>query len=227
MKKCAHCNEYKSLDSFGKRNRKKADGSISYNCYCKLCNSQRAKDRYAKIKSKGLKFVYRLINEDNEVVYVGKTESLPTRTNQHFSKNGHLYPKIKNEKLRLQYIAMKSTSLMQIREIYYINIYKPKYNTIFMNDEPSIHMTDFSTDVWLDYTDANNIIVQDHLNVKNEFIKVYSIFKRKRGNRFLVYVEIDYGNKRKQIKKGSFLNEIEADNLVSELKKQSDYSLKN
>ena len=221
MKKCSCCGKEKPLSDFGIRKRKTKEGSYEvYNCYCKLCNSERSKQWYYNMKTKGLKFVYRLVNDENEVVYVGKTESLPTRTNQHFSKNSHLFPRLKkDEKLRLQYIAMTSSALMDIREIYYINLYKPKYNMTYMNDEPSIFISDFKTDVWLDYINSEDVKVQNYTNEKNEFANVRSIFKRKRGNRYCVYVEIkNFDGKNKQILKGSFVNEIEADSLLKKLK---------
>ena len=223
MKKCCNCKEIKPLKDFGIRNRKDSKGNLykTHNSICKICNSEKVKQRYYDMKEKGLRFVYRLIDENDEIVYVGKTESLPTRTNQHFSKNGHLYPKIKGEKLRLQYIAMASTSLMQIREIYYINLYKPKYNTIFMNNEPSIFISDFEKDVWLDYSPGEEIAIQNKLGQFNEFQKIKTIFKRKRRNKFYVYIEIyTTDEKTKQILKGSFLDESEADKLLDLLKKQ-------
>jgi len=224
LKKCSICKEVKPIKSFGLRNRKDSNGNVykTYNSVCKVCNSERAKQRYYDMKEKGIRFVYRLIDENNEIVYVGKTESLPTRTNQHFSKNSHLYPKVKGSKLRLQYIAMASTSLMQIREIYYINLYKPKYNTVFMNDEPSIFISDFVNDVWLDYTPSEELVIQNKLGYFNEFTKIKTIFKRKRNNKYYVYIEIETSKgKNKQISKGSFYNEEEANKLIDLLKKQS------
>ena len=223
MKKCSICKEIKPIKSFGLRNRKDSNGNVykTYNSACKVCNSERAKQRYYNVKEKGIRFVYRLIDENNEVVYVGKTEWLPTRTNQHFSKNSHLYSKIKNKNLKLQYIAMASTTLMNIREIYYINLYKPKYNTIFMNDEPSVFISDFEKDVWLDYSINDEILIQNKLGEFNELVKIRSIFKRKRNNKYYVYMEIkNREGKIVQVSKGSFNNEKEADNLLEILKKQ-------
>lgn len=224
LKKCSICKDVKPIKSFGLRNRKDSNGNVykTYNSVCKVCNSERAKQRYYDMKEKGIRFVYRLIDENNEIVYVGKTESLPTRTNQHFSKNSHLYPKVKGSKLRLQYIAMASTSLMQIREIYYINLYKPRYNTIFMNDEPSIFISDFANDVWLDYVPSKEIAIQNKLGYFNEFKKIKTIFKRKRNNKYYVYIEVEEGKgKTKQISKGSFDNEEEANKLLKLLKEQN------
>ncbi|MGL5718860.1 MAG: GIY-YIG nuclease family protein [Paraclostridium sp.] len=222
MKKCAHCKEMKPLKNFGLRNRKMPNGEIKieHNCYCRICNSQRSKDRYYNLKSKGFYFVYRLVNSDDEIIYVGKTESLPTRTNQHFSKNTHLYEKLKNENdLKLQYIAMTYASIMQIREIYYISKYKPKYNSIYKYNEPPIFISDFENDKWLDFEKFDNIVIQDNLGFKNDFLETKTVFKRKRGKRYCVYVEaIHKEGKRKQIKKGSFLNEEDADKLVANIK---------
>ena len=64
------------------------------------------------MKTKGLKFVYRLVNDENEVVYVGKTESLPTRTNQHFSKNSHLFPRFKKDDVTVDYNISRILDLL-------------------------------------------------------------------------------------------------------------------
>ena len=223
MKKCSCCGKEKPLSDFGIRNRKTKEGiHKAYNCYCKICNSERSKQWYHNIKEKELKFVYRLVNSKNEIVYVGKTENLSTRFKQHFSKNGHLVSKFeKGENLKLQYISMRSTALMEIKEIYYINLYKPKYNTIYTNDEPSIFISDFKSDIWVDYLTGERIEDKNKnkTNVDNDLIDIKTVFKRKRGYRYCVYVEGKgiYG-KNKQILKGSFVDEVEANSLVEKIR---------
>lgn len=217
MKICSHCKQNKALDNFGTRNKRNSNGQVykTFNCYCKSCNSERAKQRYHNLKTRGIRFVYRLLNEDDEIIYVGKTNSLPTRTNQHFSKFSHIYPKTQGEATKIQYLAMYSTSMMDMREIYYINLYKPKYNTKYMYDEPKFMISEFSKDIWQDYnlTEIKNINKEQ----LNQAIK--SVFKRKRNGKYLVYTEIlNIDGKRKQIFKGSFDSEKEATALVKELK---------
>ena len=35
-------------------------------------------------------YVYRFLDKDNEIIYVGKTYNLETRLKTHFGKKGHL-----------------------------------------------------------------------------------------------------------------------------------------
>jgi len=71
------------------------------------------------------KWVYRITN----VLYVGKTTNLQTRTNHH--KNDKIWL---SKDVELYYAELPNKTDMDIYEIYYINKYKPKYNTRFMNN---------------------------------------------------------------------------------------------
>jgi predicted GIY-YIG superfamily endonuclease len=218
MKICARCKKEKPLSDFTTRNRKLKNGEIKVEplCYCKTCNNERATERYYNIKVNGIRFVYRILNEENEIIYVGKTESLPTRTNQHFSKsNSHLSKKAKEEFHKIQFIAMASSALMDIKEIYYINKYKPKYNASYVYDEAPFTISDFNNDIWIDYNiDKIKSFKRDDLS-----LDITSIFKRKRGSNYLVYIEYrDTYGKKHQNKYCSFENEEDASKCVKELK---------
>ena len=73
-------------------------------------------------------YVYRFLNEESEVIYVGRTNSLRTRISSHFSVNGHLPEGCYNNTKRIEYIEMDSEIDMVIKEIYYISKFKPFYN---------------------------------------------------------------------------------------------------
>ena len=217
MKVCARCKEEKPLSEFGLTSKIDKYGNQRYNCYCKICNSERSTERYYKIKVDGVRFVYRILNKDGEVIYVGKTESLPNRYNQHFSKaSSHLPLKAREEVHKLQFMAMSSSALMDIKEIYYINLYKPKYNMSYVYDEDAFTISDFSNDVWLDY----DINVMKSFKREDFGLNISSIFKRKRNNSYLVYIEhIDIYGKKHQKRHSSFKSEEEASNCVKELKR--------
>lgn len=219
MKKCTCCGEIKELSEFGQRNRKKKDNTIykKYLSYCKKCNSEKSKNDYNKKKQDGLNFVYKFLNEDNEVIYVGKTSNLPVRLAHHLSKsNSHLPEEARSEISKVQYMVIGLTSLMDIKEIYYINLYKPKYNQKYLySDEYSFIITDFLNDVWIDY----NLDFLKNINKENLYLKIKSIFKRKRGNNYLVYIEyLDTNNKICQKRYNTFKNQYEADECVNTLK---------
>lgn len=80
------------------------------------------------IQRKG--FVYKFIDEKNNVLYVGKTVNMDARMKNHFSKKSHLahtdlYTKVQ----RIEYITCKSEYEALQKELAYINFYKPRYNS--------------------------------------------------------------------------------------------------
>ena len=80
------------------------------------------------IQRKG--FVYKFIDEKNQVLYVGKTVNMDARMKNHFSKKSHLahtdlYTKVQ----RIEYITCKSEYEALQKELAYINFYKPRYNS--------------------------------------------------------------------------------------------------
>ena len=130
MKRCSRCLEVKPLSEFGIRNRLvKGERVKQYLSYCKKCNSEYSSKRYREMKSNNLKCIYRFLDIDNNVIYIGKTERLRYRMNQHLSNIGHLPKECYEMTKKIQFMSMKSTVLMDMREMYYINLYKPKFNS--------------------------------------------------------------------------------------------------
>ncbi|WP_250674412.1 GIY-YIG nuclease family protein (plasmid) [Paraclostridium ghonii] len=75
-------------------------------------------------------YVYRFINSNNSVIYVGYTgQTLDKRMSQHFKK-GHLPKKCYNSIARIEYIRYSTKSDAMIAETYMINKYKPIYNRL-------------------------------------------------------------------------------------------------
>lgn len=69
-------------------------------------------------------FIYKFLNKDNEVIYVGKTNNIYARMNQHNQKK---YFKNK-EVVKVLLAQCNSPTDRDIYELYYINLYSPKYN---------------------------------------------------------------------------------------------------
>ena len=76
------------------------------------------------IKSENGYYVYRFLNQDNIVTYVGRTINLIMRFRQH----DHLSNTVK----KIEYISCKSYADMIWKEIYYINYFK---NPLMTNDK--------------------------------------------------------------------------------------------
>lgn len=233
LKTCTCCKESKDISKFSNRKYTNKKGEVIYKSLsiCKKCNSAKSKAYYYKFKN-GLKYVYRFLDIDGNVIYVGKTEKLMQRIRSHFSC-GHLPKKCYEETCKIQYICMKSIVLMDIKELYYINLYKPKYNTNHIVNEPIIVIKEFTNDLWLDYNEDNlsqfKIGSIDNTMITGRITpyKISSIFCRKRNNRYLVYIEylIHENSTKKQNLKGSFDNEEEARNFVSVLKNLYNFKL--
>lgn len=72
-------------------------------------------------------YLYRFLNDDNKVIYVGKTQNLIKRMLKHFN-SGHLPEDCYNQVVTVQYLILKTKMDMDIKELYYINKDKPRYN---------------------------------------------------------------------------------------------------
>ena len=73
-------------------------------------------------------YVYRFLDKYKNIIYVGYTSQLlSTRMDQHFTK-GHLPKECYDSVAEIQYKAFANNCDAMMLEIYYINLYKPKYN---------------------------------------------------------------------------------------------------
>src|SRR5690625_10506 len=73
-------------------------------------------------------YVYRLLNEARDVLYVGKTINLSDRISTHISGRGHLPKEVSNSTRYVEVKKYKTKLDMDIHELYYINKLRPKYN---------------------------------------------------------------------------------------------------
>lgn len=228
LKICSECKRELPIENFSLRKRVNKN-SIKYSplSLCKKCNVEKSKAYYSSVKGKRIYFVYRFLDSDNNVLYVGKTETLNYRIRTHFTK-GHLPKECYNSVAKIEYLTMKSIIMMDIREIYYINLYKPEYNSNHIVNEPAITIKDFATDKWEEYN-KEHINELERKDITDKFTTcsegISSIFYRKRNNRYLVYMEYKLSkninkNKynKKQVLKGSFDKEVDAINYLEKLK---------
>lgn len=81
-------------------------------------------------------YVYRFINQNETVIYVGKT----SQTLQQRFKTHHHFPDVCYQQVRcIEYIECQSPSETSIKEIYYINLYR--------NNDPYFNLLDLSEPV--------------------------------------------------------------------------------
>ena len=75
-------------------------------------------------------YCYRFLDEKNKVLYVGKTVNMHNRMKNHFSRKSHLAnTDLYNQVQRIEYITCKDEFQSLQHELYYINLYKPRYNS--------------------------------------------------------------------------------------------------
>ena len=75
-------------------------------------------------------YIYRFLDINNDVIYVGKTaQSLDKRIAQHFT-NGHLDPSCYKSIAKIEYQKYKTESDALVMETYYITKYNPRFNKL-------------------------------------------------------------------------------------------------
>ena len=77
-----------------------------------------------------LAYIYRFLDENSNIIYVGKTsQTLDKRIGQHFTK-GHLAKECYSSIARIEYQKYKTESDALIMETYYITKDNPRYNKL-------------------------------------------------------------------------------------------------
>lgn len=146
-------------------------------------------------------YVYKYIDKNANVLYVGQTIDLDRRFNEHKGKIWDL------EKEKILFAECNSCVDMCIYEMYYINKLQAKYNTALVYDMPTIELPELS---WQEYN-------KNHFELKRQ--EVDSNFRNDLNNRFSP--EIFYGNKIKKLKEELELIEdpIEHQRISTEIKR--------
>ena len=94
-------------------------------------------------------YTYKFINKYNETIYIGYTgQQMAQRMNQHFTK-GHLPKSVYEEVAKIEYMKHKTKSDAQVWEVYLINKYKPRYNTL--NKKNDMLTIDLGEENWKVY----------------------------------------------------------------------------
>ena len=84
---------------------------------------------YVKYEINEKYYVYRFLDSEGNIIYVGRTTNIYYRMSQHFGSKGHLPKKAYEEVEKIEYTILDNETAMIICEIYFINKNKPKYNT--------------------------------------------------------------------------------------------------
>lgn len=96
--------------------------------------------------------IYRFINVDGEVIYIGRAKDLKSRLSGH----NHLPKKCYDETVYIEYCEFETEGEVDIAERYYIPKYKPKYNTEFKNRSITFDLPELDNREWNLYIDKTN-----------------------------------------------------------------------
>lgn len=80
-------------------------------------------------------YIYRFLDKNNNIIYIGKTKDIYKRINDHFGVKGHLPKDCYDTVERVEFATLYSYIDMNIYEMYLIDTIKPIYNTQFIFDE--------------------------------------------------------------------------------------------
>ena len=105
-------------------------------------------------------YVYRYLNAFGKIIYVGKTNNMNNRQSQHFSSTGHLPQECYAEVDKIEYIKLPTKIDMDIKELYYINKWKPKYNIKDKQEETLDLMINEIDDNWIKFNTKNEKYIE-------------------------------------------------------------------
>ena len=80
-------------------------------------------------------YIYKMYSQDNELLYIGKTTNIEARINKHFSKDTIKNQQWKENVSHIDYYEFKTKVDMDIMELYYIALERPKYNKLSTDTE--------------------------------------------------------------------------------------------
>jgi hypothetical protein len=110
-------------------------------------------------------YIYKMVNKDREIIYIGKSIDLKQRINQHMNDKDWFH-----EVNQILYTKCKTQTDMDIYEIYYINKFKPKHNKASMNSDIfSLILPDLTFNEYLFEINSKNIRSQESKNLKLQF----------------------------------------------------------
>ena len=111
--------------------------------------------------------IYRFLNKNNEVMYVGKAKDLKQRLSTHRHLDIECYKNIEY----VQYTPVKDIELIDFIECYYIQKYKPKYNSTFNKGSKVFKIEELDRKQWRYCRDYRRYInISDLDNIRKEHI---------------------------------------------------------
>lgn len=88
--------------------------------------------------------VYRFLNKENKIIYIGKAKNLKSRLSGH----NHLSNKCYDETETIEYVSFNNENDMDLAERYFICKENPKYNTVLSDKPIDINMINLDILNW-------------------------------------------------------------------------------
>ena len=122
-------------------------------------------------------YVYRFLNSNKEIIYIGKSKNLTHRLYSHFNNQRKEWM---DEVKSIEVAKFQDGATMSIYELYYIDLYKPKYNKegIYRDTNTSIVLQDIKFNVYdfnFKVSEEQNIEVVD----KDTIVKTFTLIINK------------------------------------------------
>lgn len=120
-------------------------------------------------------YVYRFLDQQNNVVYVGKSKQA---LEQRFKGHAHLPDQCYAMTYKIEYIECATESDMSIKEIYYINKYRNSSPLFNMLDTTELPTSVIFNDEWMMYTGP----LEEHFRHSINYLEGYTQEKTTRYN---------------------------------------------
>ena len=97
--------------------------------------------------------VYRFLNKDGEIIYVGKTQNLHSRVSGH----SHLPKACYEESVKIEFCEFNTEYDMDFAERYFIPKYNPMYNTMLAEKELTLKIEVLDNMNWCEYVQVQRL----------------------------------------------------------------------
>lgn len=88
--------------------------------------------------------MYRFLNQEGDVIYIGKAKDLKNRLHSH----RHLPKACYEERVTIEYVEFETEDDMDLAERYYVPKYKPKYNYIYAERDLRVSLRELDKRQW-------------------------------------------------------------------------------
>lgn len=145
-------------------------------------------------------YIYKLLNENGEVIYIGKTINIRKRMISHFEQNLEEW---KSSVTFIEFAKLPDGATMEIYEIYYIDKIKPKFNKQSKYETTSkiileeLTFTKMSISNYKNFVEIKNIKKRDevlgyNMICQSNIKKISEFNKEELLDRYVIYIPKDY-----------------------------------